>query len=396
MATPHIFDQSDTTANLNKLSFEQAFVRYMPGGTAPLFEFTSRLPSSNITNIEHGYFTKTMSFGAVTLTAAVADGNATIFTVASTAKVVPGQLYRANSTGEVVMVASVTNATTLVVVRGFGDIAAAAIANSVVLYCVGNVSEEASNRPQAVRLDESYVTNYTQIFRNTWLLSNTQAAIEQNAGLGQVAEDKNDCAALHARDIETALFFGQKKLTTANNQRIHTMQGLEGYIRNYAAGNISTAGGTTTYDQLLAMLDPCFNTQVDPKSANQRVLFCGRTAINVINKIGRLSGEFTLNRGQTAFGLRFNEFSLPRGDFMMVEHPLFNANADWQKMAIAVDPTTINLAYLRRTSHQDIGRNGQYVENSLDAVGGVLTSELTMMVKNPSANAIIYGLTAGA
>lgn len=396
MATPHIFDQGDNPANLNKLSFEQAFVRYMPGGTAPLFEFTSRLPSSNITNIEHGYFTKTMSFGAVTLTAAVADGNATTFTVASTAKVVPGQLYRANSTGEVVMVSSVTNATTLVVVRGFGDVAAAAIANSVVLYCVGNVSEEASNRPQAVRLDESYVTNYTQIFRNTWLLSNTQAAIEQNAGLGQVAEDKNDCAALHARDIETALFFGQKKLTTANNQRIHTMQGLEGYIRNYAAGNISTAGGTTTYDQLLAMLDPCFNTQVDPKSANQRVLFCGRTAINVINKIGRLSGEFTLNRGQTAFGLRFNEFSLPRGDFMMVEHPLFNANADWQKMAIAVDPTTINLAYLRRTTHQDIGRNGQYVENSLDAVGGVLTSELTMMVKNPSANAIIYGLTAGA
>ena len=41
MATPHIFDQSDAIANLNKLSFEQAFVRFIPGGTAPLFEFTS-------------------------------------------------------------------------------------------------------------------------------------------------------------------------------------------------------------------------------------------------------------------------------------------------------------------------------------------------------------------
>ena len=396
MATPHIFDQSDAIANLNKLSFEQAFVRYMPGGTAPLFEFTSQLPSKDISNIEHGYFTKTMSFGAVTLNAAVADGVATTFTVVSTAKVVPGQLYRANTTGEVVMVSSVTNATTLVVVRGFGDVAAGAIANSVVLYCVGNVYEEASNRPQAARLDESYVTNYTQIFRNTWLLSNTQAAIEQIAGMGQAAEDKQDCSLLHARDIETALFFGQKKLTTSNNQRIHSMQGLEGYIRNYAASNISTAGGTTTYDQLLTMLDPCFNTQADSKSGNQRVLFCGRNAINVINKIGRLSGEFTLSKGQTQFGLRFNEFSLPRGDFMMVEHPLFNSNADWQKMAIAVDMSTIQLAYLRRTAHQDIGRNGQYVENSMDAVGGVLTTEMTLMVKNPSANAIIYGLTAGA
>ena len=109
-----------------------------------------------------------------------------------------------------------------------------------------------------------------------------------------------------------------------------------------------------------------------------------------------MSGEFTLSKGQTQFGLRFNEFSLPRGDFMMVEHPLFNSNADWQKMAIAVDMSTIQLAYLRRTAHQDIGRNGQYVENSMDAVGGVLTTEMTLMVKNPSANAIIYGLTAGA
>ena len=256
MATPHIYDQADTVANLNALSFEKAFVRYMPGGTAPLFEFTSQLPSGNITNIEHGYFTKTMHFGAVTLNAAVADGVATSFTVASSAKVIPGQLFRANTTGEVVMVTAVPDATHITVVRGFGDVAAGAIANSVVLYCIGNAAEEASNRPQAMRLDESYVTNYTQIFRNTWLLSNTQAAIAQIAGDGAVAEDRSDCAALHARDIETALFFGQKKLTTSNNQRIHTMQGLEGYIRNYAASNISTAGATTTYDQLLAMLDP--------------------------------------------------------------------------------------------------------------------------------------------
>ena len=36
------------------------------------------------------------------------------------------------------------------------------------------------------------------------------------------------------------------------------------------------------------------------------------------------------------------------------------------------------------------------VDNGIDAVGGTLTTELTCTIKNPPANAIIYGLTAAA
>ena len=35
-------------------------------------------------------------------------------------------------------------------------------------------------------------------------------------------------------------------------------------------------------------------------------------------------------------------------------------------------------------------------DNGIDAVGGTLTTELTTLVKNPPANAVIYGLTASA
>ena len=31
-----------------------------------------------------------------------------------------------------------------------------------------------------------------------------------------------------------------------------------------------------------------------------------------------------------------------------------------------------------------------------DALGGTLTTEMTLIVRNPSANAVIYNLTAGA
>jgi hypothetical protein len=36
------------------------------------------------------------------------------------------------------------------------------------------------------------------------------------------------------------------------------------------------------------------------------------------------------------------------------------------------------------------------LDNGIDAVGGTLTTELTCLVKNPPANAVITNLTAGA
>lgn len=392
-----VFDTSTSAQYIDKLSFATNFVRKGPAGVAPLFAMTSALSNGamDITNITDGYFTKTMVFGSVTLTAAVADGVATTFTVADTSKITQGMLLRANTTGEIVQVLTIPNATSFTCTRGVGNITAAAIANGVVLYAVGNASEEASTRPSAQRITETYVLNNTQIFRNCWLLSGTQAAVATIAGTGHVAEDKADCAAFHSLAIEQALLFGQKSMTTKNGQRFHTMDGLESSIRQYAPGNIATAGGTTTLDQLEAMVDPCFNVQTDPKVGNLRTAYVGSTAFKVVNKIGRLSGSYTLEHDRTEFGLQFATFRTSRGVFQMIEHPLLNSNADWMKMMVVVDLSTIKLAYLRRTMNRPIGVNG-YIENSLDAIGGELLTEMTLRCTNPAANAIIYGLTAGA
>ena len=60
--------------------------------------------------------------------------------------------------------------------------------------------------------------------------------------------------------------------------------------------------------------------------------------------------------------------------------------------------SSFNLAYLgdRKTASSEYGAKGQALESGADAVGGSLTTELTCLVKNPAANAIIYGLTAAA
>jgi hypothetical protein len=356
------------------------------------------LPSATALQFEHGFFSKTMIFPSVKLNGAISSAGTTSFTVDTTDNILAGMVLRANTTGEIVVVNSVTDATTIVVTRGVGTVAAGNIADDVVLYQVGNAFEEGSTRPSNAFIIPARITNYTQIFRNSWQLTGTASATKVIAGDTNVAENRQECAAFHARDIELGLFFGQKFLGTRNGQPFHLMNGLLNIIATYASANVHTAGSTTNYTQLETLLDPVFDTQTDPKTANERVIFCGGKARVVLNNIGRLNGTYFISDGQTSYGLQFGSFKISRGTFRIIEHPLFNSNADWAKMAVVCDLSSFSVPYLgnRKTMSQEYGVTGTPVDNGIDAVGGTLTTELTTEIKNPQANAVVYGLTAAA
>lgn len=400
-----IFNTGNFTQDLAAKSFAAMITRLMPNGNAPLFGMTSMLPTETALQVEHGFFTKTMLFPNFNLDAAVANGTDTVFTVASSANIVPGMIFQASSTLENVLVNAILSPTSIQVQRGVGNVAAAAIADNVNFYQVGTAFEESSLRPGALSIQPVRITNLTQIFRNTWALSGSAQATQVIAGESTVAENRQDCAAFHATDIETALFFGQKSQGTRNGQPFRTMDGLISIVSNltyyppsYSAVNVTTAAATTNYTQLEAMLDPVFNQATDPKAGNERVLFVGGEARKVINNIGRLNSTYYIQNGETSYGLKFGSFNIARGSFRMIEHPLFNSNPVWSRMAVAVDLSTFRVAYLggRKTKKEDFNMGGQAVDNGIDAVGGTLTSELTCIVKNPPANAQIKGLTAAA
>lgn len=400
-----IFNTAQFTQDHQAKSFASAITRLMPNGSAPLFGMTSQLDSETAVAVEHGFFTKTMLFPELKLNGAIGDGTTTTFTVDSTANILPGMIMRVNTTGENVIVNQVLSSTSVQVARGVGTVAAAAIADDVMLYQVGNAYEESSNRPMAQQVQPVRITNLTQIFRNTWTISDTVRATQVIAGDSNVAESRQDCAGFHATAIETALLFGQKSQGTRNGQPFRTMDGFISIVSNltyypssYAAANVTTLGATTNYTQLEAALDPVFNQTTDPKVANERVLFVGGVAKRVLNNIGRLNGTYQLVNGNTSYGLQFSSFQTARGNFRMIEHPLLNSNADWAKMGIAVDLSSFKVAYLgdRKTRSEEFGVSGKPVDNGQDAVGGTLTTEMTCVIKNPPANAILYNFTAAA
>jgi hypothetical protein len=410
---PGLFNSSSPPSALIKPSFANAITRIGPNGYSTLFALTGMMKETIATQVKHGYFSKTMVFPALVTNGVQAAAATTITVNASatssgnvfedgstggTANILPGNIFQVNSTGEHIVVRSVLNATQFTCTRGAGVTAAANTASTDYLWLVGNAFEEGSTRPAAQALLAVETDNYCQIFRNTWAVTETMRSTLMQAGDTNVAETQAECMQFHGRDIEAALFFGQKLVGQQNGQPFYKMDGIVSNLSQNASSNITTLGSTTNYTQLETALDPIFNTRTDVSASNERVAFVGGTALRVLNNIGRLNGTYYLIDGQTSFGLQFHTLKLTRGTIQLIQHPLLNTNTAWAAMAVVVDLPTFDLAYLRKTQQKTFNMegDGDANDNGVDAVGGTLTTQLTALFKNPAANAQLLGFTAPA
>jgi len=381
-------------AELNARSFADKILRSFPNGSAPIFGLTSMSGRSRAKASTHGYFSKTMLF--VTLVSAAALVGATTLVVASTVGVTAGMVLHNPRTLENVRVTAVVNGTDLTITRAFGRVAAAAINLNDPWIQVGTAFEEGSTRPTARRMSTVYVPNYTQIFRNAWALTDTARASVAEMGYSNIAESRQDCMSFHSVDIESALIWGQAKMDTTGATPIHSTQGILDAIEQYAPENSNNAGSTTSYSQLVTLVEPAFTSSANVGNPKGRVLVGDNTAIKVITDIGRKSGQVQIMQNETQFGMKYTSFSMYQGTLDLVIHPLLNG-LDRSGMAVILDMPAIKLAYMdgRDTKPEDYNTGGKIVESGTDSVGGSLTTELAVELINPYACAVIYGLTAG-
>jgi hypothetical protein len=286
-----------------------------------MFALTSMIGRSKAKVSTHGYFSKTMSFLVITMVATATSGDAT-FTWPSTAGVTKGMTFMNRRTREVVRISAVNSATVVAVTRGFGRVAAAAVVTLDVWVNIGTAFEEGSDRPESRRLTMEYVPNYTQIFRNAWAVTDTARASYQEMGISNVSENKGECAMFHSVDIETTILWGQAKMDTTGATPIHATQGVIDALEQYAPENTNTAGATTNFDQLVALMEPMFKYSTNLGNSKERIGFGDAQAMRVLNSIGRKSGQIQMMTSQTQFGMKYTSFQFYKGSIDLIEHPL--------------------------------------------------------------------------
>lgn len=383
--------------NIMQRSFSANLMRIQPNGASPLLGLSGMARERRITAIAHSYYSKRHLFPQVVASGAQTSGADPVVvddtsdmkagTILLNYLITPGVF----TAPELIRVDAVTNSTDLDVSRGYAGTTPAAIADNAVLIEVGTAYEEGSAAPIARAVTMTEHTNFTQIFRNTWDVTETASAVSLEPGVELMSENKEDASFLHGQAIEWSAIFGRKDATTLNGRPLRTMDGIESIITQFAPGNINAAGATTTFKQLEAMLHPTLdNVVIGRGGTGKKLLMCGRQAVQTINEIGRASGFFELERSQTNFGMTFSTFQTARGSFELIEHPLLNSNPNTVGMAIITDLASFDFLNLRPTMHKDIDMVG------VDAQSGVYTTELSLEMTNPLAWGIIYGLTAGA
>lgn len=394
-----IFNIGKNPPELNLRSFAGTILRLFPNGSAPMFALTSQSGKSRAVSTTHGYFSKTMAFVKGSVTTAVADGVNSAFEVSSTVGMTPNMVLYFPSTRENVRILTIVDATKITVKRGYGRVAAAAIADNATFFQVGTSFEEGSLRPVARQLATVYIPNYTQIFRNAWGLTDTARASLAEMGYSNVAESRKDCSLFHSTDIESAIIWGQPvaPVIGPGGQPIHATQGVIDAMEQYAPQNTNAAAATTSFDQLVQLLEPAFAYSTDMANPKERVLFGDAQAIRVIHEIGVRSGQVQILQAETSFGMQFIRFKFYKGTINLIEHPLMNG-LQQSGMALVMDMPALKLAYMdgRDTKPEEYGAGGKLLEQGIDGVGGSLTTELCVELINPFSCALITGLTAGA
>jgi hypothetical protein len=398
------FRTSYNPTELNRKSFSNSILRLFPNGSAPLYALTGEVNKTKAVAATHGYFTKHFAVSSIVVDDGtdLADSDTTLV-CDSTVGIAVGMTFQSAVTREVIRVNTVTNATTLEIDRSFGRVAAGVILDNAILYLVGNAHVEASDRPVARSMDSVYVPNYTVIIRNAWHISNTARSSLAEAGFNNIAENRLDCMEFHGTDIEGQMLWGQAvapgtDATTGNP--VHATQGLIDSIYQYASGNVNSAGSTTTYAQLVALVEPMFAYSGSKTGGGlkERMLWCDSTAMKVIHDIGIASGQVTMTVKETSFGMQFVEFRMYKGVLRLAEHPLLNETAPVAGVAIGVDLTSVAVAYLegRDVKKEDYDGSADGSNSGTDASGGSLTTEFATEFRSPQTCGMINGLTAAA
>lgn len=249
----------------------------------------------------------TSSGTTITVTGA-GSSPAYIFTV--------GDVVRVARTSENFLVTVIASSTTLTVTRAFGTVGGAAIVAGDGLFIVGNVNEENANARNVNATRSTPQSNYTQIFKTTIAVSNTEKASNLYGGK-DLPYQRGKKGTEHALDIERAFWFGQKKYDTTGTQG-HPRRATGGIDEFISGGNsyVQNQGGPLTAPDMNTFLREGFTY-----GNSTKMLFAGGIVLQAINEIAR--GQILTKTGDTTYGVRISEWQTPFGIVNIVHNPLF-------------------------------------------------------------------------
>ena len=339
-------------------NYRELFTLLEPNGNAPLNALLAMGSSEPTDDPEYKNFRDELPDRKLTVNGAVAStstGTVTIDASDDNKFAISGAIVVNSETGEVMHVTADTTATTLTVTRNIGG-TAHQIADNAELFIAGFAAQEGGSSPTAISFDATVASNYTQIFRTAFQVSNTLQSTYLRTG-DKMDEAMTKALKLHMSDIERAMFFGQKHESNGSSaQPTRFTGGLLNSLTNVVdvTTSYATYGGSSAGQMTEEGFDSLLISSVFKYGSKQKIAFVGENVANHLQQMGKDRWQPTALEG--AYGVNLTRYNTFAGDLMVHLHPQFRQVPGMKNAMIVVDFPYLSYRYLE-------GRDTQLLEN---------------------------------
>jgi hypothetical protein len=340
--------------------FRETILWRQPNGQAPLTALMGKMGSEKAKDPEYIWWDEALNTIRVQSTVAKTNIETTLTLAAGGDNLVPGDLLLVEKADQVVFdneIVEVTasTATSATVARGASATTAAAIPANAYLTKIGNVFAEGTGAPIASTRNPGKYSNYVQIFKTTYELTNTAKGVNNLRTGDPLKNDKKRKMFDHSITLEWAFLFGRKSETSgANGKPKRTTEGLRSGIKtNVTVFGAGGANPVLTLDSFSAAISPVFDWNTG--AGSERLILCGNVALNALNRLARGAPGTSVNHTETVkvYGMDLQKWILPQGTFYFKTHPLMNLHPIYSAAMFVLDPSGIKYRYLRDTAFQD-------------------------------------------
>lgn len=268
---------------------------------------------------------------------------------------VAGAIIINANTGEVMHVTADTTATTLAVTRNIGG-TSYTISDNDDLFVGGFAAQEGGTSPTAVSFDATVASNYCQIFRSAFSVTNTLKATNLRTG-DKEREAMEKALKMHMSDIERAMFFGIKNETNGSGaQPTRFTGGLLTQLSNVIdlASDHATWGGASAGDMPESGFDDALIQSIFKYGSKEKIAFVGDRVASKLQRFAK--DKWTPEQVQGAYGVNLTRYTTFAGDLNVHLHPQFRQIPGMRDSMIIVDFPYLKYRYLD-------GRDTQLLEN---------------------------------
>ncbi len=294
-------------------------------------------------------------------------------------------LIKNTRTGEIMRVTSVNYSTNVITVtRGAGATAAAAINDNDWLFVIGPAFEEGSKSGDSNTTKLVKVTNFTQIFKIKFGVTQTENAsklyLSANPG-GDLKYLRAKYGIEQAKKIERAYWFNEKKeITGPDGKPLRLTGGILEAITT--AGNVQDeAGSSLTELEFRSFLQ----NYAFKYGSSEKYFFCGNVVLGYLE--GFAANKLYIVPNDKTYGVEVRKYQSSFGTLNIVRHPMFENQ--YAGMGVVVDLSTLKHCPL---NGRDTLLETNIQDNDADEEVDQYKTECGLQRTNFEKNALLKGV----